>query len=67
MALCLHELLDVGAAEQQNPEMATVTHGRAWNKEPYRYLHLLVIMYSPLHRAARLEQRQLSRLKHFFP
>lgn len=33
VALCLHELLDVGAAERQIPEMATVTYGTAWNKE----------------------------------
>lgn len=33
MAVRLHDLLGLGAAERQIPEMATVTHGRAWNKK----------------------------------
>lgn len=33
MAICLDELLDVGAAERPKPEMATVSHGTAWTQE----------------------------------
>lgn len=33
MAVRLHDLLDLGAAERQIPEMATVTNGRAWNQK----------------------------------